>query len=68
MGTTPLLCQMSRPPTVRLWVAPVNGNLATLPPAGPALKEVVEKVLTTSILKANRTALRAVKRQGIVSP
>jgi hypothetical protein len=47
MGTTPLLRQMSRPPTVRLWVAPVNGNLATLPaedgrrrrpPAGAALK------------------------------
>jgi hypothetical protein len=31
------------------------------------LEEVVEKVLTTNILKANRTALRAVKRQGIVS-
>ena len=31
MGTTPLLRQMSRPPTVRLWVAPVNENLATLP-------------------------------------
>jgi hypothetical protein len=30
--------------------------------------EDVEKVLTTSILKANRTALRAVKRQGIVVP
>jgi hypothetical protein len=33
----------------------------------PALK-VVEKVLTTGILKAKRTALRAVKRQGIVAP
>jgi hypothetical protein len=32
------------------------------------LEDVVEKVLTTSILKANRTALRAVKRQGIVAP
>jgi hypothetical protein len=32
------------------------------------LEDVVEKVLTTSILKANRTAMRAVKRQGIVAP
>jgi hypothetical protein len=32
------------------------------------LEDVVEKVLTTSILKANRTALRAVKRQTIVAP
>ena len=46
MGTTPLLRQMSRPPTVRLWVAPVNGNLATLPAARRAGLEFVEKLLT----------------------
>jgi hypothetical protein len=52
-------------------LAPVVGGRGRPPQAAarrPALKEVVEKVLTTGILKAKRTALRAVKRQGIVAP
>jgi hypothetical protein len=38
-------------------------RLRALPPEDGL--EVVEKLLTTSILAANRTALRAVKRSGV---
>jgi hypothetical protein len=73
MGTTPLLRQMSRPPTVRLWVAPVNGNLATLPaedgrrrrpPAGPALRRVEEVVTSRSHQRIDRPLLPELPPSG----